>query len=390
MAFTLAKYIWGIPSEYFNTWLAESGQEAAFQFSCATFGETCKLALQDKKLVLLLLIPSNSKEETVARELLVGSSFTADWIQRNSIWGGDVNRYEPDQIARTSNLGAPCFAVIEPIVRTRTTLRASRVVEWPASNFFQVRDQMHIQEHVSDEASSMLVAMLLGADRSLASQGQIVHHTSSSSTSAPPGDADECPMCLERVESPILLPCCNLRVHRECLASWIMAQAEEGWWPCRCSGVQCRRELPEFMIRVALEGDDRLRRYNLMVMKAAELRKVEARPVDSPRTAGHMWRLGLRSCPSCGAWVERRRDGCNLVTCRCSGRFCFQCGVIDARCRCPENLGHTFLPHEDVLDNYPNPWEWLLSLGGTRTPDDVHGSGERHGAASSSSTQNRT
>ncbi|KAI0814061.1 hypothetical protein GGR55DRAFT_687061 [Xylaria sp. FL0064] len=43
-------------------------------------------------------------------------------------------------------------------------------------------------------------------------------------------------------------------------------------------------------------------------------------------------RKGWRTCPSCNSMVEKRL-GCNHITCRCGGQFCYVCGGVWGACR---------------------------------------------------------
>ncbi|KAI1129450.1 hypothetical protein F5Y10DRAFT_238273 [Nemania abortiva] len=43
-------------------------------------------------------------------------------------------------------------------------------------------------------------------------------------------------------------------------------------------------------------------------------------------------RNGWRSCPRCNNMVERR-SGCDHMTCRCGGQFCYICGSVWGACR---------------------------------------------------------
>eukprot|EP00928_Gymnodinium_smaydae_P057492 TRINITY_DN40727_c0_g1_i1.p1 TRINITY_DN40727_c0_g1~~TRINITY_DN40727_c0_g1_i1.p1 ORF type:complete len:215 (+),score=9.23 TRINITY_DN40727_c0_g1_i1:99-647(+) len=150
-------------------------------------------------------------------------------------------------------------------------------------------------------------------------------------------------------------------LHRSCISAWTLSQAEEGWLPCRCPILTCRQPMADTFLAVVLTEDE-LQRYNLLFEKITEWRNVrESRLLTCPRIEEEFRQLGCRMCPNCGAWVEKRADvilgslldGCDLVTCRCSTRFCFACGAVDARCQCPGNVGHSFIPHEEVVADYP-------------------------------------
>lgn len=48
-------------------------------------------------------------------------------------------------------------------------------------------------------------------------------------------------------------------------------------------------------------------------------------------------RNGWRSCPRCNNMVEKR-SGCEHMTCRCGGEFCYVCGSVCGQCvwgQCP-------------------------------------------------------
>lgn len=57
-----------------------------------------------------------------------------------------------------------------------------------------------------------------------------------------------------------------------------------------------------------------------------------------------------RRCHQCGIMVEKL-SGCDKMTCRCGAKFCFQCGSINAMCKCTSDM-HSFYSRETVLSNW--------------------------------------
>jgi ariadne-1 len=43
-----------------------------------------------------------------------------------------------------------------------------------------------------------------------------------------------------------------------------------------------------------------------------------------------------KQCPQCKYWVEKV-DGCDTMNCRCSFRFCYNCGVSVHECGCGQS-----------------------------------------------------
>lgn len=41
----------------------------------------------------------------------------------------------------------------------------------------------------------------------------------------------------------------------------------------------------------------------------------------------------FKQCPKCRRWVEKTQ-GCDHMTCRCGGEFCYKCGGPYRNCYC--------------------------------------------------------
>lgn len=62
-------------------------------------------------------------------------------------------------------------------------------------------------------------------------------------------------------------------------------------------------------------------------------------------TADLLYQLDIRICRRCKNGVEKS-SGCNKLMCRCGYKFCYQCGIEDAQCKCTPS-SHTY------IDNTP-------------------------------------
>eukprot|EP00547_Thalassionema_nitzschioides_P001428 CAMPEP_0194202758 /NCGR_PEP_ID=MMETSP0156-20130528/2696_1 /TAXON_ID=33649 /ORGANISM="Thalassionema nitzschioides, Strain L26-B" /LENGTH=406 /DNA_ID=CAMNT_0038928337 /DNA_START=256 /DNA_END=1476 /DNA_ORIENTATION=+ len=56
-----------------------------------------------------------------------------------------------------------------------------------------------------------------------------------------------------------------------------------------------------------------------------------------------------RQCSSCGAHIEKIPGGCDLMECLCGYRFCYGCGMQDAKCSCTPSH-HYFW--DNILDHH--------------------------------------
>eukprot|EP00438_Fugacium_kawagutii_P006542 Skav222198 [mRNA] locus=scaffold1745:80173:80991:- [translate_table: standard] len=140
-------------------------------------------------------------------------------------------------------------------------------------------------------------------------------------------------------------------------------QAESGRFPPKCPFCLRKLSLAEvYKNLTAAEKSTWLRYHD----RWRELREFGRADADLEEIVA-LQELGCRRCPSCGTWIQKQSagwvTGCDKMTCRCGGRFCFQCGSVDATCSC--NLGHDFLEKELVLANYSLldlPWPLSLLL----------------------------
>jgi len=191
----------------------------------------------------------------------------------------------------------------------------------------------------------------------------------------------QCPICLDSAGEDIDTAAgrrtasrcdgCKAPFHRACAAGHMKAAAEGGRLPLCCPVPGCKERWRAPMVTWALDAQE-LDQYNACVRSVRELRQqtgqnsgsIPAAPV-SPRTMQRMKELGVRACPKCAALIEKQgagaTHGCDKMTCRCGCKFCFRCGEIagphgQARCSCVEEH-HTYLSHDEVLNNYRNSIE---------------------------------
>ena len=199
------------------------------------------------------------------------------------------------------------------------------------------------------------------------------------------GEGRECSICWEQMESDedaADLKCCLTehddsgfpdifswlwgaeacpKLHRSCLAKYLIIQAESGRFPATCPF--CLRKLSVVEVYKSLTSSEKdmwLRQH----YRWRELREF-GRPDPDLEETTLLQDLGCRRCPSCGTWIQKQSagwvTGCDKMTCRCGARFCFQCGSVEASCDC--SLGHDFLEKELVLANYSLlNVPWPLSL----------------------------
>lgn len=96
-------------------------------------------------------------------------------------------------------------------------------------------------------------------------------------------------------------------------------------WHGKFSHCVFKNEVPLDVIKEYNEGDADERReiemrYDIRTLAREEKAYLES--VEFERAAAD---LKLKQCPFCKTYVERS-EGCNKITCRCNGMFCYLCG----------------------------------------------------------------
>ncbi|KAI0542647.1 hypothetical protein GGR58DRAFT_451363 [Xylaria digitata] len=179
----------------------------------------------------------------------------------------------------------------------------------------------------------------------------------------------ECAVCMEEDDmgSMIQAPCAHWYCHEDLQTAF--QNALDSRQPFRC----CLQEIPVDLCPTITE--DFRERYRLMILELttpnpvycsnracgvfippvqyqgpdiAVCRACESATCRICRNAIHVGicpqdvgmqqvvslatRNGWRSCPSCNNMVEKR-SGCNHMTCRCGGEFCYICGGVWGACR---------------------------------------------------------
>ncbi|KAI8950260.1 hypothetical protein F4801DRAFT_353142 [Xylaria longipes] len=179
----------------------------------------------------------------------------------------------------------------------------------------------------------------------------------------------ECAVCMEADDmgSMVQAPCAHWYCHEDLQTAF--QNALDSRQPFRC----CLQEIPVDLCATTTE--DFRERYRLMILELttpnpvycsnracgafvppvqyqgpdiAACRACESTTCRICRNATHVGicpqdvgmqqavslatRNGWRSCPSCNNIVEKR-SGCNHMTCRCGGQFCYLCGGVWGTCQ---------------------------------------------------------
>lgn len=107
-----------------------------------------------------------------------------------------------------------------------------------------------------------------------------------------------------------------------------------------------------FACKVPWHTDQTCQQYAKTAALRSEHEKLSALSSSEQLFARFLTEAGgsFRQCRNCTAWVEKT-DGCSKMTCRCGGRWCFDCGTPEATCKCtPSN--HVFYSHATVVNNW--------------------------------------
>lgn len=128
----------GIASEDFESWFQERYGLPVPRFCSASYGDAIKEALTGKKFALIWLF----QEESVATE-----HFCRSFLQNRQLlqmlrhsfvlWAGDVNRFEPAQIARLLGIASfPALVAVEPLRNAFDVINGAMFcLEWPLGTF---------------------------------------------------------------------------------------------------------------------------------------------------------------------------------------------------------------------------------------------------------------
>jgi len=137
---SLGQAVLGIAPQDFEAWFSARFGDPTPAMSKDCFGDATKQALQQGRLLLLWFHQDESNAtEKLCREVLQ-NSLVLDMLNRSYIvWGADVCRFEPGQIARLLNVTVfPTLVVCQPVRSGFDSFGADGFcIEWPLGSFAQ-------------------------------------------------------------------------------------------------------------------------------------------------------------------------------------------------------------------------------------------------------------
>lgn len=131
----ISSAVMGVSSEDFEYWFSSRFKDPVPQFSKTSFGDAVKSALQQRRLLLVWLHQEDGRAtEELARNVFQ-NPLVLRLVRRSFVlWAGDVNRFEPCQIARLLGASAfPSVVICEPLRHGFDT--PGYCLEWPLGTF---------------------------------------------------------------------------------------------------------------------------------------------------------------------------------------------------------------------------------------------------------------
>eukprot|EP00406_Dinophysis_acuminata_P076302 CAMPEP_0179258026 /NCGR_PEP_ID=MMETSP0797-20121207/25101_1 /TAXON_ID=47934 /ORGANISM="Dinophysis acuminata, Strain DAEP01" /LENGTH=334 /DNA_ID=CAMNT_0020966041 /DNA_START=68 /DNA_END=1069 /DNA_ORIENTATION=- len=124
----------GIASEDFDDWFLQRFGTPKPTFCQTHFGDTIRQALEEKRLVLLFFYGKEDvATQTLCREVLQNPLILRTLRQSYSVWGADVCRFEPAQLARLLGVNIfPGLCVLQPLPNG---FDHAVCLEWPLGTF---------------------------------------------------------------------------------------------------------------------------------------------------------------------------------------------------------------------------------------------------------------
>jgi hypothetical protein len=132
----LSQVVLGISSEEFENWFTTRYGTPCPAWSKDSFGDTVTGALSSNRLLLLWFHQDeNDASENLCRQVFQNTMVIEMVKQSYVCWAGDVNRFEPGQIARL--LGANTFPTVVVLQPLRHGYDHTFCLEWPLNTFAQ-------------------------------------------------------------------------------------------------------------------------------------------------------------------------------------------------------------------------------------------------------------
>eukprot|EP00747_Dinoflagellata_sp_TGD_P190147 gnl/TRDRNA2_/TRDRNA2_51381_c0_seq2.p1 gnl/TRDRNA2_/TRDRNA2_51381_c0~~gnl/TRDRNA2_/TRDRNA2_51381_c0_seq2.p1 ORF type:complete len:479 (+),score=120.93 gnl/TRDRNA2_/TRDRNA2_51381_c0_seq2:73-1509(+) len=136
-AFTaLGQTVMGVASEDFEEWFISRFGHPAPVFSQDTFSECVKATLAQERLLILWLHQDEGEATYQLAQDVFQNEMILDVVDRSYVvWGGDVSRFEPAQIARLLGVTVfPALCLLQPL---RNGFDQFFCLEWPLGTFAQ-------------------------------------------------------------------------------------------------------------------------------------------------------------------------------------------------------------------------------------------------------------
>ena len=140
----------------------------------------------------------------------------------------------------------------------------------------------------------------------------------------------------------IPLSCRHSAACIKCLRKYYVKQSQQSRfnYPLRCLQSGCLKTVSvNSMIRIGLfKTIDEVKRHSqLLQMRQNDVNTV----ATNINNISHLFAKNIRNCPRCNQLITKVIGTCNKMKCVCGFKFCFKCGVVNAKCNCT-NHDHAF------------------------------------------------
>lgn len=128
-------YLWGIAPEEFQHWFVDRYGQPSPVFMKDSWGDSVQQALAMQRLLLVWFHQAEDDATSHLCRNVLQSPVVLEAIERSFVlWGGDVNRFEPSQIARL--IGVTTFPSLVVVLPVRDAFNVNQFsVEWPLGIF---------------------------------------------------------------------------------------------------------------------------------------------------------------------------------------------------------------------------------------------------------------